>query len=135
MRKCFFGLLLLLSNLASVGAGETPAKPLIEGVKGLQAVAVGPNGKLYFTVTGAQGGQGQGQVLVLDKGKALPFARGLDQPRGLAGFQGWVFVADKQRVWRIDARGQVKEFAGAAAFPNPPHQLTDITVDPESGLV
>jgi glucose/arabinose dehydrogenase len=129
------GVLLLFLVVAPVGGGEPPVKPLIEGVKGLQSMTVGPNGKLYLTVAGERGSMGKGKVMALDKGKTVPFAQGLDEPRGIAGFQGWLFVADEQRVWKIDARGKANVFAAANAFPHPPKMLTDVTVDPESGLV
>src|SRR5262249_1133672 len=126
MKIASLGLIVFLTGFASARGGEPPSKPIIAGVKNLQSVTVGPNAKLHIPVSGAGGTQGQGMVMVLDKGKAVPFARGLDEPRGIAGFQGWLFVADKHRVWRIDARGKATVFVGAAAFPVPPHRLTDV---------
>ena len=53
----------------------------------------------------------------------MPFASGLDDPKGLVAFQGRLFVADKNRVWRIDGAGKAEVFAPASAFPTPPLYL------------
>src|SRR5262249_32147620 len=60
---------------------------------------------------------------------------GLDDPKGMTFFQNWLFVADKKRVWRIDAKGKKTEFAPAKAFPTEPRFLNDIQADPESGML
>src|SRR5437868_5241402 len=82
-----------------------PPQPLVSGLNNPQAVTVGPNKKVYVSVAGAPGTDG-GAVVVLESGKAVPFATGLGDPRGLAAFFKWVFVADKDRVWRIDLGGK-----------------------------
>ena len=49
----------------------------------------------------------------LKDGKTTPFAEGFTDPRGLAVFQQWLFVADKDRVWRIDRNsGKATVLAG-----------------------
>jgi glucose/arabinose dehydrogenase len=104
-----------------------PPQPLVSGLDRPQAVTVAVNKKIYVSVSGA--------VVVLDNGKAVPFATGLGDPRGLASFLKWVFVADKDRVWRIDFGGQKEILASADAFPQPPKSLTGLTFDPETRLV
>src|SRR5205814_1021848 len=66
--------------------------------------------------------------------KAVPFATGLDDPTGMAGWGEWLFVADRQRVWRIDRKGKASEFAAAKAFPTPPVGLRDMDVDEQGSL-
>lgn len=126
---------ILLFVSPSANAQEPPFKPLISGLHNPESVAVGPDGRIYITVIGEFDKDGDGAVLVLDKDKAVPFATGLDDPKGLSSFQKWLFVADKQRVWRIDVKGKADVYAAAEAFPTPPLNLNDITVDPESGTV
>src|SRR5262249_18217371 len=64
---------------------------------------------------------------------------GLDDPKGIAVFRQWLYVADKKRVWRIDTatKGVAKAdlFVPANAFPTEPLFLNDITADPESGML
>src|SRR4051812_30590443 len=89
---------LILALAAPANAGEQVPKPLLTGLKNPQSVAVGAEGKVYLT--------GDGAVLVVDGGKARPFATGLEDPKGLAAYQQWLFVADKQRVWQINRQGK-----------------------------
>src|SRR5262249_32309983 len=81
------------------------------------------------------GKEGDGAILLLSKGQATPFATGLDDPRGLAAYQEWLFVVERQRVLRVGRTGKAEVYAAATAFPDPPHSLHDVAVDPESGTV
>ena len=67
--------------------------------------------------------------------RLVPFATGLDDPKGLAVYQDWLFVADKQRIWRIDRKGKAEVFVAASAFPAQPHSLSGLAADPESGIL
>jgi glucose/arabinose dehydrogenase len=114
--------------------GATAAGPVLTGLKGPAAVALGPDGRVYLTARGEPGKDGDGAVLVVDGGKAVPFATGLDDPDGLAAWQDSLFVADRQRVWRIDRKGKAAVFAAAQAFPVAPHALGAMDVDEEGKL-
>jgi len=131
MKLCFGLAAALLLVAQAPFAGAQPGKPLVTGLKNPTSVAAGPGGKVYISVAGEPGKDGSGSVMVLDKGQAVPFATGLDDPRGLAVYQKWLFVADKQRIWRIDMKGKAEVFVAADAFPTPPISLHDLTVDPE----
>src|SRR5260370_37164192 len=118
-------------GFVSAAAGQGLPKPLVEdeGLKGLSAITVGAGGKIYVAR------QGQGDVLVIDHGKAVPFATGVGRPNGLAAFQQWLFVTDDQRVWRIDPKGKAEVFVAADAFPVPTAHLFGIVADAESGTL
>src|SRR5262249_1106847 len=88
----------------------------------------------FVTVAGEDGKDGTGAVLVVADGKATPFATGFDRPSGMVAFQGQLFVADAERVWRIDPKGKATVFADASAFPVPPQKLFDITADETGAL-
>jgi hypothetical protein len=49
-----------------------------------------------------------------------PFAKGLDDPKGLAASRDAIFVADKTRIWKIDMNGSATVFVKAESFPQPP---------------
>jgi glucose/arabinose dehydrogenase len=115
--------------------GQEPAKPLVSGLKNPSAVTAGPDGRIYVAVMGEIGKDGDGAVLAIQDGKAVPFAEGLDDPSGIAWFQNLLFVADKQRVWRIDRKGKADVYVAADAFPSPPEALSGIAADSESGTV
>jgi len=132
-RMIFF--LSILVNGTTVSAGDQLPQPLIGGLKNTEAIAVGSDGRIYICRLGDSAKDGDGRILVVDKaGKAVPFATGLDAPRGMVFRQKDLFVADSKRVWRIDEKGKAMVFAGKEAFPREPHLLTDIAVD-ENGIL
>lgn len=124
-----FGVLLGLTATASA------AEPIAKGLAMPESVVVGPGGRIFVTSIGEFGKDGDGAVMVIADGKAVPFAKGLDDPKGITVFQQWLYVADKDRVWRIDAKGKAEVFVAAAGFPTKPQFLNDITADPESGML
>ena len=132
-RATLFAALLLAP--APLAAAELP-KPLIDGLKTPESVAVGPDGKVYVSEIGEFGKDGDGVITVIENGKAAPFVTGLDDPKGIVVFSKWLFVADKTQVQRIDlATKKLDLFVPANAFPVPPLFLNDITADPESGML
>ena len=132
----FFGwscILLALASTASAGETKLP-KPLVTGLKNPESVAVGSDGRIYITEIGEFGKDGDGRVMVIDKGKAVPFATGMDDPKGIVAWTNLLFVADNKRIWKIDPKGKATVFAAESAFPQPPLFLNDITVD-EKGVL
>jgi glucose/arabinose dehydrogenase len=93
------------------------------------------HGKIFVTTIGEFGKDGDGAVVVIDKGKVSTFCGDLDDPKGIAVYQQWLFVADKKGVWKIDQKGKAELFAAAGSFPAPPLFFNDVVVDPESGVV
>jgi glucose/arabinose dehydrogenase len=131
--------LLFLSGILLVAApalaGEKLPKPIVTGLKNPESVVVGPDGRIYVSEIGEFGKDGDGRILVIDKtGKAVPFATGLDDPKGIVSWQKSLFVTDNKRVWRIDATGRATVFAAKEAFPTEPLFLNDITVDERGNL-
>jgi len=131
--------LLLLAGMFLQGvpplAGAPLPKPIFTGLKNPQSVAVGNDGRIYISESGAFGKDGHGRILVVDKaGQAVPFATGLDDPRGMVFSQKSLFVNDNKRVWRIDQKGKAKVFAAKEAFPREPLLLKDIAAD-EKGIL
>lgn len=129
-------LLCVLSALpvGTVAAGSSPSI-LAGGLKNPQAVAVADDGRIFVSVAGEIGKDGDGAVLVIQDGKAVPFATGLDDPRGIVAHRDALFVADKSRVWKVDASGKPTVLAAADAFPSRPRNLTAIAVEFDKGAL
>jgi glucose/arabinose dehydrogenase len=114
-------------GVSSAVAADRPAPSLVDGLKNPASLTVGLGGKVYVSVGGS--------VLRIENGKAVPFASGLDDPKGMASYQQWLFVADRKIVRRIDKTGRVDGFTATKAFPVEPHSLTGLTADLESGTL
>src|SRR4051794_26160005 len=97
------------------GAADLP-KPLVSGLKNPESVCVGPDGRVYVSVVGELDKEGDGGIVVIDKGKAVPFVEGLDDPKGLVAFQQSLFVADRTKVYVIDRDGKKTVLADTKAF-------------------
>ena len=79
-----------------------------------------PDGKVYVSVIGEFDKPGDGAVVRIEDGKVVPFANGLDDPKGLVAFQQWLFVADRDKVVRGSTpRAKTEVIAGPDAFPTP----------------
>jgi glucose/arabinose dehydrogenase len=109
-------------------------KPLVTGLKNPESVVIGPDGRTYVSTMGEVRKDGNGAIMVIENGKASPFATGLDHPQGMAVWDQSLFVVDMKRVWRIDKRGKTSVFAAADAFPSALFELTSIAVDEEGTL-
>ena len=127
----FFGLALLVSPLF---AADNP-KPVATGLKNPESVCLGPNGTVYVTEIGEFGKDGDGQVSAIRDGKPVPFATGLDDPKGIVAFANELYVTDKTKVVKIDPQGKVSTFAATDMFPSAPQFLNDVAVDPENAVL
>ena len=66
-------------------AADDRPRPLISGLKHPSAITLGTDGKVYIAAEGEPRATGDGEVLVLDNDKAVPFARGRAREDGF----GW----------------------------------------------
>ena len=121
--------------LGGVALAETPKpKQLADGLKNPESVAVSAEGRVFVSTIGGFDKNGDGAVVEIVDGSAKTFAKGLDDPKGLACWKDSLFVADKQRVWRIDSSGKAEVFAAASDFPTPPLFLNDLVIDDEGNV-
>jgi glucose/arabinose dehydrogenase len=124
-------LTLAIGIVLGTGLAIAAHKPrvIVGGLQNPSSVTIGPDGRVYVAVMGQVGTAGDGGVVVIDGGKALPFARGLDDPSGIVAWNGAFYVVDHTRVWRIDKSGAATAYASATDFPATPQFLNEITVD------
>lgn len=134
MRASSITVILLCITGAAVGAEKLP-EPIVTGLKNPESVAVAPDGTIYVSTIGEFGKDGDGAVMIIENGQARKYVSGLNDPKGLAAYQDLLFVADKDRVWKIAKDGTPQLFAPPNAFPTNPLFLNDLVVDSESGKV
>jgi len=130
MKRLLLLCVVMLATTPFASAKENP-KPIIEGLKSPESVAVGPDGTIYISEIGEFDKDGDGRIAVFKNGKLTTLVDGLDDPKGITLFARWLFVADKTKVLRIDLFSKkVELFAPANAFPTAPLFLNDITARP-----
>ncbi|MDY3561921.1 PQQ-dependent sugar dehydrogenase [Gemmata sp. JC673] len=133
----YLSLLLLLGAPAGARAAEPP-KPLASGLAHPQSIAAAQDGRVFVSLAGEPGKDGDGSVAVIKDGKATPFVTGLNDPKGLALFRNWLYVVDKAGLLRVNVFGKdpkAEVYVPADKFPVAAKALADVVADPESGTV
>ncbi|MGH8770547.1 MAG: SMP-30/gluconolactonase/LRE family protein, partial [Burkholderiales bacterium] len=121
--------LLVLPLFAFALLAQAKEPRVLAGLVSPESVLAAADGKIYVSQIGEFGKDGDGSVVIVKKGKIEPFATGLNDPKGLAQSGEFIFVTDKDRVWKIDSRGRPTVFADKQAFPIAPQFLNDIVAD------
>ena len=83
MRQALVLVFIGCSTVSLASAQEQP-KAVVTGLTNPESVLMNPQGQVFVSVIGEGDRDGDGTVLKIDQGKAVPFATGLDDPKGLA---------------------------------------------------
>ena len=130
MKKLLLALALL--NIASVQA-KAPTK--ITGLKTPESVVQAKDGSIYISEINEFGKDGDGQISKVDKkGNITVFAKGMDDPKGLAIRGDKLYVADKNRVLEVSKDGTWQVYGAQMAFPGTPVFLNDLEFDQVGNL-
>jgi gluconolactonase len=107
----------------------------ITGLKTPESAVQAKDGRIFVSEIGEFGKDGDGQISVIQNGKATVFTSGLDDPKGLKIIGNNLYVADKTKVMKIGLTdGKASVFAAASAFPATPQFLNDLEADPQGNL-
>ena len=122
-------LVLVITRIFPLGITAAPkvVKVLEVGTKP-ESVCKGFGGKLYVTMIGGDE-PGDGAIYVVDGDEVKPFAKGLDNPKGIAFLKGALVTADGTNVLKINGKGQVSVLAKAEDFPAEIEFLNDVAAD------
>jgi hypothetical protein len=108
---------------------------VIDGFKSPESALQIYDGRIYVSEIGERGKAGDGAIaLVTPNGERTPYVSGLDDPKGLAWWGSWLYVAHVQGVWRIDRHGYPVLLAGVESFPTKPLLLNDLAVSRDGTL-
>lgn len=137
MQKKLLVSVLMFALISAACAQQVKTKPLvmqkITGLKMPESVVQAKNGKIYVSEINGFGQDGDGQITMIENGKASLFVKGLDDPKGLVIIGQYLYVADNKRVLKIALAGaklgQIEVFAAATAFPETPQFLNDLEAD------
>ncbi|MEW6313055.1 MAG: hypothetical protein AB1513_03250 [Pseudomonadota bacterium] len=125
--------LLLCGVSFAVGAQELR---VVGGLQNPEGVLVGPDGRIYVTEVGEYHKPDDGDIMVItEDGKLEPITTfTLNDPRGMAAYRNYVFVADGDHVYKINHRGRKTEHATVSEFPREPQFLHDLAADAAGNL-
>ncbi|MES2579886.1 MAG: SMP-30/gluconolactonase/LRE family protein [Pseudomonadota bacterium] len=127
MKKTLLALA-LLQTLTAYAKDPLPEK--ITGLKTPESVVQAKDGAIYISEIGTPDVKGDGQISKVDKkGSVTVFAKGLDDPKGLAIIGNKLYAADKAGIIEIKQDGTWQVYAAAATFPKPPVFLNDLEAD------
>ena len=126
-------LALLLSALIPVAQAAPLSTQKISGLKMPESVVQATDGRVFVSEINGFGVDGDGQISVIEAGQVTLFAKGLDDPKGLAIIGQFLYVADNKRILKLalsgPKQGQAEVFAAATAFPVTPLFLNDLEAD------
>ena len=126
-------LALLLSAFIPVAQAAPLSTQKISGLKMPESVVQATDGRVFVSEINGFGVDGDGQISVIEAGQVKLFAKGLDDPKGLAIIGQALFVADNKRILKFalsgPKQGQAEVFAAATAFPVTPLFLNDLEAD------
>ena len=126
-------LALLLSAFIPVAQGAPLSTQKISGLKMPESVVQATDGRVFVSEINGFGVDGDGQISVIEAGQVKLFAKGLDDPKGLAIIGQTLYVADNKRILKLalsgPKQGQAEVFAAATAFPVTPLFLNDLEAD------
>ena len=125
--------------LALLNITGLQAKPLydeiIPNLLTPESVIQAENGAIYVSEINEFGKDGDGQIRQIDQdGKMSIFAKGMDDPKGLAMIGKKLYVADKNRILEVTRNGNWQVYTPESAFPLPPQFLNDLVADPFGNL-
>ena len=93
-----------------------------------ESVTKGFGGKYYITIMNSPDTKGDAVIKMLDGDKVTVFAKGLNEPKGIAFTGDYLITADQTRVMKIDRKGNVSILAEKKGFPREVSFLNDVAV-------
>lgn len=120
-------------------SGNTQANPLytdsITGFSTPESAVQADNGDIFISEINEFNKDGDGQIKKIDtKGKVSIFAKGMDDPKGLAMIGNKLYVADKTRILEVTSNGNWQVYTAESAFPFTPQFLNDLEADNDGNL-
>ena len=135
MRFNLRSLIALLTLLAASSFANADELRAVRDLANPESAIVGTDGRIYVSEIGEFNKDGDGKITVIGaSGAPKLFAKGFDDPKGLAARKDWLFVTDKTRIWKIDGQGHASVFVKATDFPQPPVFLNDLAFDSHGNL-
>ena len=126
--------MLVMAMLGAAMVAGAAEKTVIDVGERPESITRGWNGDYFLTV---MGGEGNGDAVIkrLRDGRVETFAKGMDEPKGIAFVGGFLVASDLKRMWKIDEKGQAKVLVDEKDFPHPVLFLNDVAAAPDGKSV
>lgn len=129
-----FTAILLLICMSQLHA-ETKLPKSIQRLATPESVVQDELGEIYVSEINGFNQDGDGTIKRIDnEGKVSTFAKGMDDPKGLALMNGKLYVADKTRILEVTQNGNWQVYTPETAFPFKPQFLNDLASDKNGNL-
>lgn len=116
--------------LSVAGLAHAHEVKVLKGLKNPESVVVDKAGQVYVSEIGEFNRDGDGKITVIGAdGKPKVFAKGMNDPKGLAFVGDDLYVTDRDRILKVDQDGKWSVLVDKAAFPVPPKFLNDLEPD------
>jgi gluconolactonase len=107
----------------------------IEGLLTPESVVQAENGDIFVSEINEFNKNGDGQIKKISpNGNVSIFAKGMDDPKGLALMSNKLYVADKNRILEVTSNGNWQVYTPESAFPFTPSFLNDLVADNKGNL-
>lgn len=93
-----------------------------------ESITKGFHGNYYVTVMHGKE-EGDGEVVEISESGVKVFAKGFDEPKGIVYLNGYLYLSDVTRVWKVDKDGNASVFTKKEAFPKEVLYLNDVATD------
>lgn len=113
---------------------EAKLPSVARGLVNPESVVFDFQGRLLVSTIGEFNKDGDGAVTAIVGAEKTVIADKLNDPKGITVWEQLIFITDKDRVLRIDAKGNLDVWAQAKDFPKPPKFLNDIVADKEGNI-
>lgn len=102
----------------------------VAGLAMPESAVAHPDGRVFISEIGefGQGGDGQISIINTDGSKSI-LAAGLNDPKGIDLFNNELYVADINKVLKIDMAGHVEVLADKKSLPGKAEFLNDLEID------
>lgn len=120
---------------SKAGAAAGSVANTVTGLKMPESSIAHPDGRVFITEIGEFGKKGDGKITILNlDGSKTTLIDGLDDPKGIDLFNNQLYVADNDRVIRVELQGKATVFAKPSDFQDTPTFFNDIEIDGQGNV-
>lgn len=120
---------------AAGGDGSDGGTDTVTGLERPESAVAHHDGRVFVSEIGEAEKDGDGRITAIQPdGSRDALAEFLDDPKGIDLWNNALYVADNDRLLKIDMNGDTMVFATADDFPGTPQFLNDVEIDGQGNI-